>query len=93
MTALDFVFLIPMAILMIKGFQRGILIELISVIALIIAIIGCLKLTYILITCCYGREIKSEWLPLVAYSYRVLYNLFAYLSSENFLKKSLKPLT
>jgi len=67
MTILDFIFLIPLAFFIIKGFQRGILIELISVIALIIAIIGCMKLTYLFINMIQGDENTSEWLPLFAY--------------------------
>lgn len=67
MTVLDFIFLIPLAFFIIKGYQRGIIIELVSVIALIFAIVGCMKLTYIFIGSFQGSGTKSEWFPLLAY--------------------------
>lgn len=67
MTLLDFIFLIPLAIFIIRGFRRGIIIEMISLVALVFAIVGSMKLTYIFINSVPGTATKSEWFPLIAY--------------------------
>lgn len=66
MNLLDIIFLIPLLYFLIKGFSKGAIIEILSVLAFIVAIIGAMKLsTSLLIKS--GIELSSKWLPYIAY--------------------------
>lgn len=66
MNILDIIFLFPLLYFLITGFRKGLIIEILSVIAFIIAIIGAMKLSNKLIISS-GLELSSKWLPYVAY--------------------------
>jgi membrane protein required for colicin V production len=66
MNLLDLLFLIPLAFFLITGFKKGLIVEVFSVIAFIVAIIGALKLSNALLISS-GLEMNSKWLPYIAY--------------------------
>ncbi|MBC8342919.1 MAG: CvpA family protein [Bacteroidetes bacterium] len=66
MNILDIIFLIPLLYFLITGFKKGLLIEALSVVAFIVAIIGAMKLSHKLMLSS-GLELSSKWMPYVAY--------------------------
>jgi membrane protein required for colicin V production len=67
MTAIDILFLIPLLFFVIQGFRKGVIMELTTMIALIIAMIASLKLTFICLSYFPGLKEKSPWIPYFAY--------------------------
>lgn len=66
MNLLDFILFIPLAYFIYKGYRKGIIVELLSFIALIIAIIGSMKLTLSIINVS-GVGTNSPYIVYVAY--------------------------
>lgn len=67
MTVLDILFLFPLIFFIIQGFRKGVILELTTMIALIIAVIASLKLTYFCLSYFPGLKEKSPWVPYFAY--------------------------
>ena len=68
MNALDIIILVPLVIGAWKGFRDGLIIELFSFLALILALIGGFKLLHVVME--FMREkwdINGEWLPILAF--------------------------
>ncbi len=66
MSFLDLIFLIPCAYFLIQGLRKGILIQVFSFIALLVAVIGSLKLTHTVVTAL-GLGDKSAVTPYITY--------------------------
>jgi membrane protein required for colicin V production len=67
MTVIDVLFIIPLLFFVIQGFRKGVIMELTTMIALIIAMIASLKLTFICLSYIPGLKEKSPWVPYFAY--------------------------
>ena len=67
MTVIDILFLIPLLFFVIQGFRKGVIMELTTMIALIIAVIASLKLTFIGLSYFPGLKEKSPWVPYFSY--------------------------
>lgn len=66
MNALDLVLLLPIALAAIRGYRKGIIVEVFSVIALVVAIIACMKITYE-VTSFLEPWFSGPWLPFIGY--------------------------
>ena len=66
MNLLDIIFIIPLLYFLVKGFQKGLIIEVFSVIAFIMAVVGAMKLSNNLLLRS-GVELGSKWLPYVSF--------------------------
>lgn len=62
----DLIFLIPFVIYMIIGYRKGAIIEIISLLALVVAILFCLRMTNFLLQSI-GLDNIAWWVPYVAY--------------------------
>ena len=67
MTVIDILFIIPLLFFVIQGFRKGVIMELTTIIALIIAMIASLKLTFVCLSYFPGLKDKSLWIPYFAY--------------------------
>lgn len=67
MNTIDLVLILPLALAVIAGFRKGFIIEVASLIAFIIAIIACLKLTHKLMELVQPYTGHSKWLPFICY--------------------------
>ena len=67
MNTIDLVLLLPLALAIIAGFRKGFIIEIASLLAFILAIIACLKLTHKLIELVEPYTGHSKWLPFITY--------------------------
>jgi membrane protein required for colicin V production len=67
MTVIDYLFIIPLLFFVIQGFRKGVIMELTTMIALIIAMIASLKLTYYCLSFFPGLKDKSVWIPYFSY--------------------------
>jgi membrane protein required for colicin V production len=67
MTIIDFLFIIPLVFFVFQGFRKGVILELTTMIALIIAVIASLKLTYFCLSYFPGLKEKSPWVPYFSY--------------------------
>jgi membrane protein required for colicin V production len=67
MNALDLILLFPIAMAAIRGYRKGIIVEVFSIIALIVAIIACLKITYEVTSLLEPWLGGSAWLPFAGY--------------------------
>jgi membrane protein required for colicin V production len=67
MTVIDILFLIPLLFFVIEGFRKGVIMELTTIIALIIAMIASLKLSLVCLSFFPDLNDKSPWVPYIAY--------------------------
>ena len=67
MNTIDLIVILPLALAIISGFRKGFIIEIASLLAFIIAIIACLKLTHKLMELIVQYTGNSKWLPFVSY--------------------------
>ncbi|RYD74412.1 MAG: CvpA family protein [Sphingobacteriales bacterium] len=67
MNALDLVLLLPILLAAVRGYRKGIIVEVFSIIALIVAIIACLKITYEVTSWLEPWFGNSAWLPFIGY--------------------------
>jgi len=67
MTVVDILFIFPLIFFIIQGFRKGVILELTTMVALIIAMIASLKLTYFCLSYIPGLKEKSHWVPYFAY--------------------------
>lgn len=67
MTFIDILFLIPLLFFVIQGFRKGVIMELTTMIALIIAMLASLKLSFVCLSYFPGLKEKSVWIPYLAY--------------------------
>jgi len=67
MNTIDLVLILPLALAIIAGFRKGFIIEIASLLAFIIAIIACLKLTHRLMELVEPYTGHSKWLPFICY--------------------------
>jgi len=67
MTVVDILFIFPLIYFVIQGFRKGVILELTTMIALIIAMIASLKLTYFCLSYFPGLKDKTPWVPYFAY--------------------------
>jgi len=67
MNTIDLILLLPLALAIIAGFRKGFIIEIASLLAFIIAIIACLKLTHKLMEIVEPYTGHSKWLPFICY--------------------------
>jgi membrane protein required for colicin V production len=67
MTVIDILFIIPLIFFVFQGFRKGVILELTTMIALIIAVVASLKLTYFCLSFFPGLKDKSPWVPYFAY--------------------------
>jgi membrane protein required for colicin V production len=67
MGTIDLILILPLALAIINGFRKGFIIEIASLIAFILAIIACLKLTHKLMELIQPYTGNSKWLPFVSY--------------------------
>ena len=67
MTVIDILFLIPLIFFLFQGFRKGVILELTTMVALIIAVIASLKLTYFCLSYFPALKDKTPWVPYFAY--------------------------
>src|SRR5665213_1610998 len=67
MNIIDIILILPLALAVINGFRKGFIIEIASLVAFILAIIACLKLTHIFIEWVTPYTGSSKWLPFICY--------------------------
>jgi membrane protein required for colicin V production len=67
MTLIDILFIILLLFFIFQGFRKGVILELTTMVALIIAVIASLKLTYFCLSYFPGLKDKSPWVPYFAY--------------------------
>ncbi len=67
MNALDLVLMLPILLAAIRGYRKGIIVEVFSIVALIVAIIACMKITYEVTTWLEPWFSGSSWLPFIGY--------------------------
>jgi membrane protein required for colicin V production len=67
MTVIDYLFIIPLLFFIIQGFRKGVIMELTTIVALIIAMLASLKLTYVCLSYFPGLKDKSVWVPYLSY--------------------------
>lgn len=67
MNIIDLIFLFPLGFFIIKGFRKGVILELFSFLALILGIIGSMKLTHLIISSLQKHLTNAEWVPYLAY--------------------------
>jgi len=67
MNTIDLILLLPLALAIINGYRKGFIIEVASLVAFILAIIACLKLTHRVITYVQPWTGESKWLPFFCY--------------------------
>jgi membrane protein required for colicin V production len=67
MNTIDLVLLLPLALAVIAGFRKGFIIEIASLLAFVLAIIACLKLTHKLMELAEPYTGHSKWLPFICY--------------------------
>jgi membrane protein required for colicin V production len=86
MTALDFLFLAPLAMAAWCGYRKGLLMTLVSLVALIFAVIACMKLTHEVTEAIMPTAGNARWAPFAAYllvfaaAYYVVYFLGRFLN-------------
>lgn len=64
---LDFIYLVPLVIFTIIGYRKGFIVEILTIIALVFAIIGSMKLTQTVIGKIGINEDMVWWIPYLAY--------------------------
>ncbi|MBT3301955.1 MAG: CvpA family protein [Bacteroidetes bacterium] len=89
MNTLDIIFLIPLLYFLITGFRKGLIIEVLSVLAFIIAIIGAMQLSNKLLINS-GMELNSKWLPYIAYIVVFLGIFLAIITLAKLLQRIIK---
>jgi membrane protein required for colicin V production len=67
MNIIDLICLLPLAFAVINGFRKGLVIEIASLLAFILAIIACLKLTHWVMELLHPIAGDSKWLPFISY--------------------------
>ena len=67
MNTIDLILILPLGFAIIAGFRKGFIIEVASLIAFILAIIACLKLTHKLMEQLEPYTGHSKWLPFISY--------------------------
>jgi membrane protein required for colicin V production len=90
MSIIDIICLIPLGLFLYKGYQRGLIIELFSLIALLIAIVGSLKLSHAFISLFEKNLIDHVWIPYIAYVLVFIALYFLVLSLGKLMEKVLK---
>lgn len=90
MNILDLLVLIPAIYFVVRGFRKGILIEIFTIIGLVLAITGCLKLGNNLMGHFESVFGKSAWLPYVTYVVSFLIIFFLIQMIGKLLEKVLK---
>jgi len=67
MNTIDLICLLPLAFAIIAGFRKGLVIEIATLVAFILAILACLKLTHWVIGTLRPYIGDTKWLPFVSY--------------------------
>src|SRR6185437_1151312 len=67
MNTIDLILIVPLAFAIIAGFRKGFIIEVASLIAFVLAMIACLKLTHKLMELIGPYTGQSKWLPFISY--------------------------
>jgi membrane protein required for colicin V production len=67
MTTIDIILILPLALAIISGYRKGLIIEIAALVAFIIGIIACLKLTHKVILFVHPWTGDSKWVPLICY--------------------------
>src|SRR5438874_204131 len=67
MNILDIVCLLPLTLAVIAGYRKGFIIEIVSFLAFVIAIIACLKLTHKVLELIQPSFGSGKWIPFIAY--------------------------
>jgi len=67
MNTLDIILILPLALAIISGYRKGLIIEIASLVAFILGIIACLKLTHRVILFIHPWTGDSKWVPFICY--------------------------
>jgi membrane protein required for colicin V production len=67
MNAIDLVLLLPLGLAFIRGYRKGLIVGIFSIIGLIIAVIACMKFTSVVMGWIQSLVGKENWLPFFAY--------------------------
>jgi len=64
---LDIIYLVPLVVFMILGFRKGFIIEIITIVALVVAVTACLRFTHIVLQKSGVEDDMVWWIPYLAY--------------------------
>lgn len=67
MNIIDVILILPLALAVINGFRKGFIIEIASLVAFVLAILACLKLTHIFIAWVTPYTGSTRWVPFICY--------------------------
>jgi membrane protein required for colicin V production len=65
--AIDLILLLPLGLAFIRGYRKGFVLEVFTVIALVIAIIACMRITSFVMAWLQSIADLGQWLPFLAY--------------------------